>query len=164
MRNELDAEWPYGHSATESRNCATPVSKDGHMDYEMEIFGAIVSVLVLAMICVCGIDIRNYLRKNTIIGLNQLIFRMIGGVFITMLLIKVLYGIYWVDHHVQGSDHFIHYWSKCTILAFISFAFAGVDTWITMRLRKEAQKVEHRVGTKLNDIYRTYAPPETEEN
>ena len=126
------------------------------MNYEMEIFGVVVSTFILTIICICGLEVRSYLRKKTIIDRNHLILRMIGACVIMILLVKVLYGIQWVDHHLQGTEYFIKYWSHCSVLAFVSFLFACVDMWLVMRLRRNVGSVDSRIAFKLNKIYRSY--------
>ncbi len=126
------------------------------MSVEMQIFGAVVSIFVLVMFCVCGVDVRNYYRRMTVITGRQLVVRLFGAVFIVALLIKILYGIYWVDHRIQGADYFVGYWANCVGLTYLCLVFAAFDMYLTMKIRKKTKDVKHRIARRLNDLYRDY--------
>ncbi len=127
---------------------------------EQEIFAGICVFFALCIFTVCGMEIRSYVRKKTIISGKQLTVRLIGGVLMTILLIKLLYGIYWVEYPRRVDvDYFLRYWAGCVALAYFCLMIATVDLWFTMRLRRASKKTHQRIAEKLQAIANCYEKP-----
>ena len=116
------------------------------------IFGLIMDVFVLAILIVCILEIRRYFKKLGIISGQQLIVRIIGGIFLMILMLQIQYGIYFVDPDPGEVDYFISYWSRCLIVTFLFVITGLVDLYYTMQLRRQARRVmkgvDHAVSGK----------------
>ena len=122
------------------------------MSFEQEVFGVICSFFVICMIAVGALEVRNWLRQRTLISGRQLIIRLLGNVLLLLLLLKVLYGIYWVEYARESVDYFLKYWGNCVGLAYLALTFAGVDVYYTWKLRRQCRRASKRMSQHLAKI------------